>query len=316
MRENMMRTAQNCELKVNADLMELTAFGTPLFPCAAWDERFSRFVGGVVPWHWHEELEIIYVLEGNMQVRCGEKEYVIHPGEALFINGNVLHRCVSAPGELDCHIHSFVFKAELAGGAPQGAVQQRYLNPLLRTAALSSLPLTRAVDWQRAAIDRFCAAFAAFESDAFGAEMLVQAELTRFLYEIVQNERARIQARTEVQDRDAARIKSMLAFLHDHYGEPLTVGDVAGAASLSESECYRCFSKVLNLSPMDYLLQFRIRVAAGLLSGTDRDISDVCFAVGFNSPSYFSKMFRRQFRQTPREYRSAQRRLNAALAGT
>ena len=310
-----MRTGQNCELKVNGELMELTAFGTPMFPCAAWDERFSRFVGGVVPWHWHEEMEIIYVMEGNMQVRCGEKEYVIRAGEALFINGNVLHRCVSAPGETDCHIHSFVFKAELAAGAPQGTVQQRYLTPLMRTQALASLPLSRDGGWRQAAIDSFSAAFAAFESDAFGAEMLVQAELTRFLYALVRNESALIEDRTETLDRDAARIKAMLAFIHGHYGDPLTVGDIAGAANLSQSECYRCFAKVLKSTPADYLLQFRTRMAAALLAGTDRDVSDVCFSVGFNSPSYFAKMFRRQLHQTPREYRASQRRLNAALAG-
>jgi len=100
-----------------------------------------------------------------------------------------------------------------------------------------------------------------------------------------------------------ARFVVLVGFIHARYAEPLTVSQIAGASSISESECYRCFRKVLDTSPIDYLLQYRIRAAAGLLAGTDRSVSDICFATGFNSPSYFAKVFRQELQCSPRKYR-------------
>jgi AraC-like DNA-binding protein len=95
----------------------------------------------------------------------------------------------------------------------------------------------------------------------------------------------------------------MLGYIHTHYAEPLTVSQIAAASAISESECYRCFRKVLDTSPIDYLLQYRIRAAAGLLASPDRSVSDICFATGFNSPSYFAKVFRQELQCSPRKYR-------------
>ena len=135
-------------------------------------------------------------------------------------------------------------------------------------------------------------------------EILVQVELMQMLFILLDNLRDRVCETDLVQSKDAVRIKQMLGFIHQHYAQPLTVSQIASVSSVSESECYRCFRKVLDTSPIDYLLQYRIRAAAGLLSSTDMSVSDVCFATGFNSPSYFAKVFRQELLVSPRKYRA------------
>jgi len=300
-----MKALQLLDIAVASDLHELTKHGTPLFPCAGYDEDPGKYITGNIPWHWHEEMEIILAVEGDTIVLCGETEYPLHAGEAVFVNCNVLHKLKRARKGVPCRINSLLFTPELVSGFPQSIVQQRYITPLARCSTLSEVLLREDVPWQKEAIRRFQEAFSAFTSDRYGYEIVVQVELMRFLLVLMENLQERVCESDLMQNKDAVRIKQMLGFIHEHYAESLTVAQIAGVSAISESECYRCFRKVLDTSPIDYLLQYRIRAAAGLLSVTDMSISDICFATGFNSPSYFAKVFRQELLVSPRAYRTA-----------
>jgi AraC-like DNA-binding protein len=300
-----MKALQLLDLSLGPDLHELTIHGTALFPCAGYDEDPGKYLTGKIPWHWHEELEFVQVIEGETCVLCGKTEYVIQAGDGVFINSNVMHKLKRAHAGQPTRINSFVFKPELVAGFPQGIVQQRYIQPLIRCTALSDVFLSQATPWQKQALNHFETAFSAFVGSKYGYEIIVQAELMRMLHEIISNLSACIAESDLVHNKDSARIKQMIGYIQAHYAEPLCVAQIAGASAISESECYRCFRKLLDTSPIDYLLQYRIRVAAGLLANSDKSVSDICYATGFNSPSYFAKVFRQALQSSPRAYRIA-----------
>ena len=299
-----MKALQLIDIAVAPDLHELTKHGTPVFPCAGYDEDPGKYLVGNIPWHWHEEMEIILAVEGETRVLCGETEFLLQPGEAVFVNCNVLHKLKRGQKGVPSRINSLLFMPELVSCFPQSIIQQRYIAPLIKCATLSEVALKQDVTWQKEAIHHFRAAFSAFNSDHYGYEILVQVELMQMLLVLLENLQERICETDLVQNKDSMRIKQMLGYIHDHYAEALTVSQIAASSSISESECYRCFRKVLDTSPIDYLLQYRIRAAAGLLSGTDMSVSDICFATGFNSPSYFAKVFRQELLVSPRKYRT------------
>jgi len=299
-----MKALQLLDISVAPDLHELTQHGTPVFPCAGYDEDPGKYLVGNIPWHWHEEIEIILAVEGDTLVLCDEAEFLLHEGDMIFVNTNVLHKLKRGQKGVPCRINSLLFTPEFISGFPQSIIQQRYIAPLVRCAQLSEVLLLPSVPWQEEAIAHFRRAFEAFNSDRFGYEIIVQVELMYLLLVLLENQQERICETALTQNKDAVRIKQMLGYIHEHYAEPLTVSQIAAASSISESECYRCFRKVLDTSPIDYLLQYRIRAAAGLLSGSDQSISDICFATGFNSPSYFAKVFRQELLMSPRKYRA------------
>ena len=301
---HIMKALQLLDIAVAPDLHELTKHGTPIFPCAGYDEDPGEYLVGNIPWHWHEELEVILAAEGDTLVLCGETEYLLHPGDAIFVNSNVLHKLKRGQKGVPCRIHSLLFMPEFVSSFPQSIIQQRYIAPLVRCSTMTDVLLRRDVPWQKAAVDWFIEAFESFISDRYGYEILVQVALMRMLLVLLENLQDRVCDTDLVQNKDGVRIKQMLAYIHEHYAEPLTVSQIASASAISESECYRCFRKVLDASPIDYLLQYRIRAAAGLLSGSDMSISDICFATGFNSPSYFAKVFRQELLVSPRKYRT------------
>ena len=99
----------------------------------------------------------------------------------------------------------------------------------------------------------------------------------------------------------------MLGFIQEHYGESITVAQIAASAMLSESECLRCFRRTINATPSQYLRDYRLQVSARLLDSTEEKIGDIGALCGFPDAAYFTKIFREAKRVTPVEYRRAHR---------
>jgi AraC-like DNA-binding protein len=89
------------------------------------------------------------------------------------------------------------------------------------------------------------------------------------------------------------------------YFEPLGVGELAGAARLSEAHFSREFRRAFGESPHQYLLTRRLERAAALLRTTDRSVAEVCVAVGLRSVGSFTSSFGRAYGLTPTAYRAA-----------
>lgn len=88
------------------------------------------------------------------------------------------------------------------------------------------------------------------------------------------------------------------------YAEPLDVAAVAAIAHASPAHFSRTFRAVFGETPGRYLQRRRVERAMFLLRETDRNVTDVCFDVGFNSLGTFSRTFRDIVGETPSQYRT------------
>lgn len=89
------------------------------------------------------------------------------------------------------------------------------------------------------------------------------------------------------------------------YFEPLTVADLAAAAGLSRAHFSREFRRAFGEPPHQYLLTRRLERAAGLLRNTDREVIEICFAVGLSSVGSFTASFGRVYGLSPLAYRAS-----------
>ena len=72
--------------------------------------------------------------------------------------------------------------------------------------------------------------------------------------------------------------------------------------ALNLSNFYRKIKGVLDLSPNEYLRLERLKKAAQLLKEGENRVNEICYMVGFNSPSYFAKCFQKQFGVLPKDF--------------
>ena len=108
---------------------------------------------------------------------------------------------------------------------------------------------------------------------------------------------------SQVRSPSQIRLQQMLAFIRRHYSEPITLGDIAGAANISQSEAARCFKKNLDVTPFNYLILYRLEAAKAMLQSSETSITEIAMQCGFESVSYFDRVFRKYYWLTPKEFR-------------
>jgi len=258
-----------------------------------------------VPWHWHEALEFGYVSHGTVKISATTRTEILHEGEAYFTNSNVITMVENVE---NCILDSHIFHPVFLGGHFKSVFETKYLNPVLQNKNLDLLCFRGDTQAQRDLLEklrRLCALQS--ESDVEFQTRNLLSETWLHLLHIVEEE---IHGAGTSGGKNQDRILTMMAFVQENYAEKVTLENIADAAAVSTRECLRCFKDSIRQSPMDYLIEYRVQVAKKMLETTDLSITEVALRCGFNSNSYFTKIFRRSCGKTPNQYRKERQALD------
>jgi AraC-like DNA-binding protein len=103
-------------------------------------------------------------------------------------------------------------------------------------------------------------------------------------------------------------VRKAMAYLHEHYAEPVSRESLARYVGASEGHLARCFRQETGVTPMVYLNRYRVNRAKALLADKDLSITEIALAVGFPDGAYFSHVFRREVGISPNAYRRGDRK--------
>ena len=106
--------------------------------------------------------------------------------------------------------------------------------------------------------------------------------------------------RMTLSNNHERRILAAIHFLRDHFAQPIRTGQLASIAQLSPSAFHRQFKAVTSMTPLQYQKQLRLLEARRLMSADAANIERAAFQVGYESPSQFSREYRRMFGMSPR----------------
>jgi AraC family transcriptional regulator len=99
------------------------------------------------------------------------------------------------------------------------------------------------------------------------------------------------------------KLRQITEWMAGHFAEDFNLDQLAGRAGLSKFHFHRLFSKALGLSPSAHHTNLRMDAARALLRETGKSVTDVAFAVGYSSSSYFAQAFRKETGLSPSDYR-------------
>lgn len=99
------------------------------------------------------------------------------------------------------------------------------------------------------------------------------------------------------------RLKPALELLNKRYNQPFDLNETAKAVNMNPASMSELFRRTFGAPPSRYLMNLRLRRAQNLLLTTDRRISDIAAECGFEDPLYFSRIFRKRCRFSPRKFR-------------
>ncbi len=151
-------------------------------------------------------------------------------------------------------------------------------------------------------------------------QMLTEAEMARLnhgvatvlskgmfdLEETLAHLDAALERQHKLSDEAQRLVRKTMAFLHNHYAEPLSRSDLARHVGMSDDYLSYCFRQELGLTPIAYLNRYRIAQAKHMLTETDKSITVIALDVGFSNSAYFSRVFRREVGVSPGTFRRQQ----------
>ena len=79
------------QLNINKEKKEIKTHGNYGFPVNISKEILSSYEGGTFLWHWHPEIELTYIVDGQIEYNINEKSYILKKGDGVFCNSNTMH---------------------------------------------------------------------------------------------------------------------------------------------------------------------------------------------------------------------------------
>lgn len=292
-----------CKLNIDSNRHESVIRGDALFPCGAYFADLNKTFTGDIPWHWHEEIEILFVINGTLSLHINQNSFILNEGDGAFINTNQLHFAKIAKGS-NCILKSFVFNLSFISGSNESVYNQKYMKLLINSSNLEFLLFLKNNKRYLEIYDSFIKAFDEYEKESFGFEFIVREKLSFILLHIIKDNFELLKKPCFKKNLDIKRIKKMLEFIHLNYNSSINLKDISSSAHISSRECLRCFKNTLNITPLQYLIQYRVSIAANLITSTNLPITEICMNVGFENPSYFSKTFKKLMSYSPSSYRT------------
>ena len=139
-------------------------------------------------------------------------------------------------------------------------------------------------------------------NDLFNGLFTVQSDLKKYAYcyDILDFVTANAMP---ISQKTNPSIYKAFTYLMTHYNTNITIKTLAKIANMSESNFYTAFKKQYACSPISYLNHYRLSLAANILLNDDKRINEIAYSVGINDPLYFSKLFKKIFGLSPRDYK-------------
>jgi len=232
-----------------------------------------------------EQFIASFVEKGRFDLEVGGRRWRLGPGDVLLLHPSMRFRVSHIERDMSDVCLSVNYVAAEIDGFDRARTWARAQMPVLRAShRLRYLHwgMTRAL--------------------ATGSSLLAEScagELFREIPETHCTSARRYKART--LERHAQRVHAVREVLDRQYACDLRLGELARSVGMSTFEFARVFAELIGTPPHRYLLEARLRAAAGMLR-EGRSVTETCFACGFNNLSHFSRIFSRRFGRSPSAY--------------
>ena len=143
--------------------------------------------------------------------------------------------------------------------------------------------------------------------------VLASAIEREILWRLINGQQATMVRQIGLADSRTAQIGRAIRWIRGHYAEAIRIEELATIAGMSVTSFHRHFRGITSMTPIQYQKHIRLQKARSRLISAARDVAEVGFSVGYDSPSQFSREYRRLFGRSPGKDGESLRRSKAAI---
>ena len=260
--------------------------------------------------HWHNSFELIEVVEGKFFCNVDGSEFLINKGNICIINRGRLHHIYTEDYNASmCRKKTIIFNPDYF--IKDQNIYEKYILPLLEKDAFAHIQfnIKKGIGLD---INTLMKEIEALEDEKpIGYELEEYSliyKVIRYLYLAYQSSKQSIHT---TYDANVQIQRNMTSFIHKHFNSKIGLEDIAEAGQVSKSTCIRLFHKYTGKSPIDFLNSYRLQMSAEKLVATAEQITEIAYACGFGQPSYFNRLFLKEYNMTPNQYRKQHARMKS-----
>ena len=260
--------------------------------------------------HWHNSFELIEVVEGRFYCNVDGSEFLINKGNICIINRGRLHHIYTEDSNASmCRKKTIIFNPDYF--IKDQNIYEKYILPLLEKDAFAHIQfnIKKGIGLD---INTLMKEIEALEDEKpIGYELEEYSliyKVIRYLYLAYQSSKQSIHT---TYDANVQIQRNMTSFIHEHFNSKIGLEDIAEAGQVSKSTCIRLFHKYTGKSPIDFLNSYRLQMSAEKLVATSEQITEIAYACGFGQPSYFNRLFLKEYNMTPNQYRKQHARMKS-----
>lgn len=286
------------KILTDENMMETIQHGSKEYPFHFYYDNLELFDFHCIEWHWHTEFEFVYVETGTVYFGISEKQFALSEGQGVFINSKILHRYFSQGNAI---VPNFVLMPYFIA-AQDSLIYQKYVLPIMAS-PMDYQIFSQDIPWQAEVLSLMREMMAAQEK-ASDVELVNSYLIQKIWHILYQNTDIEHMGKKENYSASSqARLQLMMQYIHQKSAYNISLSDIADQAKVSKSTALNLFQRYLGISPVTYLVNYRLQEAAKLLASTEKKVTVISKDTGFDSVDYFCKAFKKYYKLTPTEYR-------------
>ncbi len=254
--------------------------------------------------HWHQDLEFIHIMQGEMRHFVSGERVLLREGDSLLVNAGQLHYCYTKDMQ-DC-----VFLCILAPPSLLTANEElarRFIRPMTTDFSFSCAVYQKGTEEGDRYAELLREIWRLKQEKDWGYQMNILGLLLPLVMMAARrHEDHNLERQTQEDPRLIAQ-KRMIVYIKENYTQDITAQDIARSAQISEALCGRLFKSYLGQTPMQYLNAYRLESSRRILLNTEQKITDIAAQCGFHHISYYGKLFERAYGLSPLVYRKNNR---------
>lgn len=257
------------------------------------------------PAHFHSYIELLYGLEGRFNVLLNGKYHYFAKGDLILINSKEVHQ-VNALDEFGGNYIVLRFEPEVIyNNMFQNYSELKYTLPFLIENPKQQKVITKDLLINTSIPELLWDIHKEMDEQNYGYELAVRNHIGRIFLWILRyfhtnNPNGIFQfSEDELYLR---RLQPALDYVPDNYMNEIKTPDMASLCNMSSSYFSRLFNRIMNMTFNDYVNHIRLKEAEKLLVSTDLNITEISNQVGFNTTSYFIKIFKENKGTSPKQY--------------
>lgn len=286
------------KILTDENMMETIQHGSKEYPFHFYYDNLELFDFHCIEWHWHTEFEFVYVETGTVYFGISDKQFALSEGQGVFINSKILHRYFSQGNAI---VPNFVLMPVFIA-AQDSLIYQKYVLPIMAS-PMDYQIFSQDIPWQAEVLSLMREMMAAQEN-ASDVELVNSYLIQKIWHILYQNTDVEHMGKKENYSASSqARLQLMMQYIHQKFAYNISLSDIADQAKVSKSTALNLFQRYLGISPVTYLVNYRLQEAAKLLASTEKKVTVISKDTGFDSVDYFCKAFKKYYKLTPTEYR-------------